>query len=540
MSAPVASPHASLVRMILHLCRFDVRRFRVLVSAMVGLEVLRAIYVEWALHLAPLEGPASFRIDIGAGETTLLDPVLGVGGVLVTAIIVQADHPSDDRAFWRSRPIPGHVLALAKAALFVLLLVVVPTAINTVRLMAYGAPLTSLFAATVQLVLGFSAVIPIWGLAILTRTLPRFLAATGGLIIGLVLVINFIANLVYAGRVGVSMTGFGIEWPGEARLGWVPALAFTAAGLVLLVAHYRHRRAALSVVAGLVLVVAPMVIPAPPRTLPAPPALAALVSGRLSLPSGLTLPPQSTLDSVRLSGFRFPLYLEGEVATPTLPIDVSAGIALTDARLTVAGRTIAAVRGQQCCRGLGAIGVASLAPTVATLRIANPFGAVPIDEIERLRGRHVDARADATVNFVRHRLVAELPMRPGAAFRTDRDLVEIVALDPQRSMVFLRAARFPSLTSGTEPHVTFFEADAARHRVSRLSGAFHQGTLELENGGQDWAQGLKWSGRFKLLIQRLGPGPVDPRLLIVESRRIGEARTMLSATDVPVHEAKQP
>ena len=86
------------------------------------------------------------------------------------------------------------------------------------------------------------------------------------MIIGLV-VINLIANLVDAGRIGVRMTGFGIEWPGEERLGWVPALAFAAAGLALLVAHYRHRRAALSLVAGLVLVVAPMVIPAPPWTI---------------------------------------------------------------------------------------------------------------------------------------------------------------------------------------------------------------------------------------------------------------------------------
>ena len=46
--------------------------------------------------------------------------------------------------------------------------------------------------------------------------------------------------------------------------------------------------------------------------------------------------------------------------------------------------------------------------------------------------------------------------------------------------------------------------------------------------------------RFKLLIQRVGPAPIDPRLLIVESRRLGQARTTLSATDVPVHEAKQP
>ena len=270
------------------------------------------------------------------------------------------------------------------------------------------------------------------------------------------------------------MTGFGIEWPGQARLGWVSALAFTAAGLVLLVAHYRHRRAALSVVAGLVLVVAPMVIPAPPRTLPAPPALAALVSGRLSLPSGLTLPPQSTLDSVRLSGSRFPLYLEGEVATPTLPIDVSAGIALTDARLTVAGRTIAAAAGSS------AAGPRSHRCGVARADCSDPPHRQPLrrcaDRRDRTAARQACGRPRRRDGELRrHRLVAELPMRPGAAFRTDRYLVEIVALDPQRSMVFLRAARFPSLTSGTEPHVTFFEADAARHRVSRLSGAFHQG-----------------------------------------------------------------
>ena len=539
MSAPVAiAPPLSLARMILHLCRFDLRRFRVLIAVLVGVEVLRGIYVEWSLHLAPLESPLSFRVDVGEAGTTLLDPFLVLGFTVATALIVQADHPSDDRAFWRSRPIPGHALALAKLALFAALFVMWPAAINTVRLLAYGAPAASVFAAIVQLGLSASTIVPIWALAILTRTLPRFLLAGVGLAIGLVLVWNLIANLFVGGP---GTTGFGVEWAGEAGHGWAGELAFNVGGLALLVAHYWHRRTAVSVVAGLVLVVAPKFIPASPRTTPAPPALAALVAGRLSLPSGLTLPPQSSLGWAMLSRARFPVRLEGDVALPPLPNDVSAGIALSDPRLTVGGHTIAGIGSQQCCRGLGAIGAASLVPPSTTVRTVDALGFVPLDDIDRLRGQHVDAHADATVTFVGHRLVAELPLKPGVAFRTDRYLVEIVAHDPQHAMVFLRVARFPRLIAGTEPQISFFEADAERHHVASLSAAFRQQRpLEFGREGQDWAQGDTWSGRFKLLIQRVGPAPIDPRLLIVESRGLGEARTTLSATDVPVHEAKQP
>ena len=234
MTAPVAlAPPLSLPRMILHLCRFDLRRFRVLIAVLVGVEVLRGIYVEWSLHLAPLESPLSFRVDVGEAGTTLLDPFLALGFIVATAIIVQADHPSDDRAFWRSRPIPGHTLALAKLALFAVLFVVVPAAINTVRLLAYGAPAASVFAAIVQLGWSASAIVPIWALAILTRTLPRFLLAGAGLTIGVVLVMNLIANLFVGGP---GTTGFGVEWAGETGHGWAGDLAFTVGGLYLLFA----------------------------------------------------------------------------------------------------------------------------------------------------------------------------------------------------------------------------------------------------------------------------------------------------------------
>ena len=80
-----------------------------------------------------------------------------------------------------------------------MLFVVVPAAINTVRLLAYGAPAASVFAAIVQLGWSASAIVPIWALAILTRTLPRFLLAGAGLAIGVVLVMNLIANLFVGG-----------------------------------------------------------------------------------------------------------------------------------------------------------------------------------------------------------------------------------------------------------------------------------------------------------------------------------------------------
>ena len=38
-------------------------------------------------------------------ETALLDLAIRAMTWIVTAVVVQADHPSDDRAFWRTRPL---------------------------------------------------------------------------------------------------------------------------------------------------------------------------------------------------------------------------------------------------------------------------------------------------------------------------------------------------------------------------------------------------------------------------------------------------
>src|SRR5687768_7274005 len=157
---------------VLELVRSDLRRSRLLASMVVALEGLRAALAEWALHGVPARIGEGFGGVFGMAETAVVDGVLWPATVLTAAIIVQADLPSDDRAFWRTRPIPPLALAIAKLATCLLLLVAVPWIINAGRLLAYGAPVSSLFASGVQfVVLAGYVFVPAWVLAVVTRTL---------------------------------------------------------------------------------------------------------------------------------------------------------------------------------------------------------------------------------------------------------------------------------------------------------------------------------------------------------------------------------
>ena len=101
---------------------------------------------------------------------------------VVTAVVVQGvtrptTAPSGARGRWRrtrSRSPRWRCSGLV--------FVGVPALINSGRLAAYGAPVSAHVAATIQIaVTAGGAIVPGWALAIATRTLPRFLAAVGGL-----------------------------------------------------------------------------------------------------------------------------------------------------------------------------------------------------------------------------------------------------------------------------------------------------------------------------------------------------------------------
>ena len=184
MSAVVPQP-VSLVRAVGHLCAVDLRRFRWLVAGVAGLELVRAILVEWSLQLAPL----TTMVDAPPAGADMAVPLLDFGILLTTAIgtgiLVQADHPTDDRAFWRTLPIPPLAVALAKVATLALLFVGVPAAMNAMRLAAYGAPAVAIVAATVQIAVlagvviraGVDVAVADSDAAALPRRAPRLIVA---------------------------------------------------------------------------------------------------------------------------------------------------------------------------------------------------------------------------------------------------------------------------------------------------------------------------------------------------------------------------
>lgn len=548
------------------LLRFDLRRFRVIAAVVVGLELLRAALVEWVAHLAPLEMAGFFAANGGTFDFEVLDGALWLTAAITTAILVQADHPTEDRAFWRSRPIAAGQLASAKLVLLVALFVALPLLLNTARLLTYGAPLGSVAASAVQLlVIGGSSVVPAWALAVATRTLPRFLAAAAGLVVvwwfTVLMAITFVPSYILGPRFfggGFRTAGRGFapvlaDWQGVDRHGWLAALAVTMVATALLVAFYRTRRAAPALVAAIAAVAMTAVVPHRDRVVPAEPDLAAIARGPLPLVGNLGLPTKSVIDAETPRPGRLPL--RGQLPMlpwSALPVNVSATLTFDDARLTTRDATWKVSAQSYCCDNaeMRALTAAAggrepwldTAEVPASLRIA--VFAVPTDDGERLRGRAIDVDAPVRIQFTRHRLVGELPLRAGAAFRTEAYLLEILAIEPRARVAFCRFARFPSLASIPGPPLRFFVGSGMPRVVPAMS--YWRQESETEGGEIGWARGRSWVARVALPLgvpwadERGRVAPLPTRLYIIESRPAGELRTSVVGHDVPVVDTTDP
>jgi hypothetical protein len=531
MNARLAVPAPmSTWRVVGHVAWHDLQRFRVLVASVVGLELLRAAYAEWTLQLAPMH--AGDRSGIAEGEMQLDLVDLMTRGLtwLVTAIVVQADHPSDDRAFWRTRPIAPASVALAKLLVLALVFVGAPSAINAVRLAAYGAPLFSHVAAPLQIaVTAASAIVPAWALAIATRTLPRFIAAAGALV-GFIYAAVITTSPVQGG-VGAAIFRLAVglsDWSRSTQLGWLPALGMAMLGLGILVAHYALRRPWTAAAAGAALACLAPFLPVPNPAMAPSPEIAALVTPPLTPPAGLWADPTHFTTSTRSS-----VILSGRLALPTLPRDVSAGVFVDRARVLVDGVDVATGGFQQCCLGRGPIAVALSRPLTANdgQSWSEMLATVRTEALPDLFTKPVTLDAEATIVFERHRLAASLPLEHGAAFAGEGYLVEIVAVRVATADAVVRISRFPALSRISLPRLSFFHADAARTMAAE-SPALFPSLRPAATPVRERVQGRRWSGRYQLMLPGGVVGP-DRRLLIVESRRAGESRARIVASGAP-------
>jgi len=494
---------------------------------------------------------------------------------VTTAILVQADHPTDDRAFWRSRPVSPWQLAVAKLVWLAGLFVVVPLAVNTSRLVAYGAPLASLAASAVQFaVIGGSIVVPAWVLAIAARTLPRFLAMAAGCVVAwyaaVLAAVTFVPSYLlgprfFGGSFRTASTGFApvlADWQAVDRHGWLVALLVTAAAIAILVVYYRTRRAARVIAAGLALVAAPILAPARDSLVAAEPDLAAIVDGGLRLVGGLDIPSKAMIDREIQRPGRIPLRASLALAS-ALPVNVSANLEFGRARLTVGQSTWTLEGSPYCCGNVDTLAAVAAAtgtapddtrsgPTGLQPRGFGSIGAnrmalltVPTGEADSLRGRTVSVDAPVRLQFTRHRLVADLPLKPDVAFRTAAYLFEILSIESRAQVAVCRFTRFPSVASLPGPPLRFFVGTHSRERVMPTMSYWRQET-ELDGGGIGWARGRTWVARMTLPVgqpwtdDRAAPPPLPTRLYIVESRPAGTVRTTIVARDVPVIETADP
>ena len=518
-------------RSVAHLLRFDLRRFRLFVALIAGLEIARAAFAEWALHFAPTTFGNRGLQAFGTEEVAFFDAILVVATALTTAVIVLADLPTDDRAFWRTRPIAPLALAVSKLAGFALLFVAVPAAINAARLAAYGAPASAAAAASLQILVDAGATVSLsWLLALATRTLPRFIAAAAAMLVGGFVALGAVVYWMAGGGDGVGSVGIGFE--GSQADGSLVDVAFTVLAFAILVVHYRLRRWRVAVTAGIVLVAASMLVPAN-RTAPAAsPDLARLVEGRLSLPAAIEVPPSWQ----QQTGAGWPVFMMGKMEIPPLPADVSAAVSLRETRVIVDGRRIP-VRGTgQCCGGRGPIGVvAPSAAAAASLPGADgvAFG-LPAQLVAQVTGRRIAVEAVADVTFARHRLAGEIPLRPGAAFRTPRYLLEVVGLEHRPAFMSIRFVRFPRFGSGGTEGLSLFVADPSSAGLITTTTDWRIAPANAASGAYEWARGRTWAGRSHILLYGVEAPRAGARLLIVETWPAGVTRTTLSAADVEV------
>jgi hypothetical protein len=549
MSAVVPQP-VSLVRAIGHLCAVDLRRFRWLVAGVAGLELLRVILVEWSLQLAPptmmVNGPPPgaelpvWLLDFGIVLTTAIG----------TGILVQADHPTDDRAFWRTRPIPPLAVALAKVATMALLFVGIPAALNAMRLAAYGAPAVAVVAATLQIaVLAGVVCVPAWFVAVLTRTLPLFLGTLFGTILAGYLALGTVMMLLGGWRTpmrpGLGVVPMVFDWQHTEMHGWWGGVFSTLLGLAIAATHYVIRRIEVTIAGLLLLVLIPSLIPARSTERPAPADLAGRVARQLTLPQGLQALSSSG------GGYEPPtIHVTGLIRMPTLPPDLSAGIRLERISLRAGGERVLAEGREQCCAGKGAIGAISADAVPVNgnrLLIGNNslevFNVKSLDAPALRRGP-IDLDADAAVYFSRHRVAGALPLRPGGSLRTSDFLVEVIGLetltgppapygDIPRMDVLLRFTRFPSM-SGASLKLDLFIADRGRQVIEFVRAPWPIATYNPDTTVDNFAMGRRWAARVSMRVYGGRPLPAEPDLVVVESTPVGTLHTHMTAANVPI------
>ena len=488
---------------ILHLLRWDFRRFRALLGVWLLLLTANAILdATWP----GLAGNLATRQLVGTlGNLLSLTEVLL--SVVLIVLVVHAHPLVGTTAFWMTRPIPPRALLNAKLALFGGVMIGAPVIADLALMATYDVPWVDIARVSAQTALFWTAwTSVIMAAAALTPNLAKFALLIGGAMMSFAAVIALLTAVLFYRLETLPPLSLGVDVP-VPNSGLVGLLLVLIAALVFFLVQYQTRRRVVSAFVGVAgIVVAQLVGSAWPW-----PVLAPIVAmpGWSANPAMLNLSASANSVAVERSFSIGNQHLDwrharAEIRLRGLEPGWTASVGIHRARVEVAGKPelVSALRGQPASVPVETHGESSQEREV--IRRLLDVGSL-IDEQSQehgertivlfARGSDIDRLAPAQgsyngrfhITLTRHVIEGIVPIRPGATYQDGPYRFSIAAIQLQPGHLWL-------LTQQSDA-VSIF---ARRPRVRRSVYLRNQRTSEA-------ILGSSWDLRTDVTLMRFLP-----------------------------------
>ena len=451
------------MRLLVHLVKNDVRRFRGLIGIWIALVAAGTVVYAWAPTVA--------------GQPRLFDTTQAIAGlfwlarqlfrVILVVLIVHAHPTVGSTAFWMTRPIPPKSLFTSKVLLIFGLTVGLPAAGDLALGVVYRVPAADIALAMFQTSLANAAwVALLMTLAVPTRNLAQFAAICGIVILSSALAPIAVGLLAATRPQGTLRRAPITSDPLIPVVAAVILCAFLAAGWLVQYVR-RNRRESVPVgVAGVCLAIGFATMTEPPlvsRQLE-PPSWAADATLRLSPASPNIYTGTATVNS-RAGGAQATFVVaRAHVVLPDLPPGWFAGASFVEATVVANGKTLTcrppfnladATLSREAKDNKHATQVA-LSEALGVPRVLNlqSYGTdstilfdVPYEDVAAIGPIHGSYRGRFRVQLTHVEAVAALPLVSGATFQDGSYRVRVgdVTLDDGLATIRVEGSAVPTV-----------------------------------------------------------------------------------------------
>jgi hypothetical protein len=489
---------------LLHLVRADVRRFRILLGLWVLIVIAEAVFRAVRPAFAD-EIQLSMMFNLLAA---VLFTTRWLGMALIVALVVQTHPLVGSDAFWMTRPISWRVLLSSKLVLLVMTLVAVPAVAELALMVACRMSMREALPIALQLILFQCLWLFIFmALSSVTRSLAQLSVVAGGVLIGLILLLNVtLAVMMRRMDDGPRMVDV-VPRTEASAAGFVVMLLLTiATAFTLVTVQYRTRwvrRSVLTGAAGICVVLAEVLFwPSPGRLVPVP--------DWANRESAVQLTAETSRGEFRLSHDSSPLRPgnDWQLGVARLTVrGVEEGwlptVTLKDGRITFDGTTVRTAGNGYATQTVVIAGKDSLndgphsAVERQVLGVSRLLESFPYPQAER--GTPAIILADAEfrkrlgsqgtyhgsfqVDLDRLAVAGTLPLEAGATFHSRQRRLIIDQVIAQSRAASVRLRHFVSTSmfaSELRPRLSFYLRN--RNRSEAVAGSRHGGFGSLSTG----------------------------------------------------------